>query len=192
MWALCFQAICAAVKIDVKSDGCFVFTAFSILCTANTARDMKDVPSCMTPFFFNYLQAWIWYACARLLIWVWASLPAGGSTPLALLVQVLKTTELTHEETSACHCFPPNYKRFSRTVDNTAALEFVSKDRQSAAEERLDLGTSGRIWCNVRWMRKEEKRERCSCWEGQDRLKLRLFYPKFMTYSGDTGWRYFG
>lgn len=92
------SAQCGDKNRRKECDGCFVFPEFSILCTAHTVRrDKKDGPSCMIPFFFNYLQAWIMaFACARLFVWVRTVSPAGGSTPLLFFVRALKATELSH------------------------------------------------------------------------------------------------
>lgn len=67
---------------------------------------MKDVPSCMTPFFFNYHQAWIWLACARLHLGL-DCLASRGQHSLVFVGSSSKNNRiLSHEETAACHYFP--------------------------------------------------------------------------------------
>lgn len=62
MWALSFEALCAAIKIERSGNmrtgvDVLFFTEFSVLFTTHTVGDMKDGSSCTNPFSFNYLPA---------------------------------------------------------------------------------------------------------------------------------------
>lgn len=185
----------AVVKIDVKSVMDVLFSQHSTSSAQPTQWETWKMclRAWLHSFSITIKHEFGLCVCASLHLGL-DCLASRGQHSLVFVSSSSKNNRiLSHEETAACHYFPQKRDSAGLLITLQPWNLYPRTDSQQPKdswilEPQVAFGAMSDGW--------GRRRNREDVVVGKDRtnwkLKLRLLSPKFMTYSGDTRWRYFG